>query len=273
MADVWGIRIREAVESELHWRLPRSHFQLGQAIDGDLFAPPNAPAAPWGPVAETLLRRLRGRSADDGWFELDSWGNGFLQLESGGTVILGPQTGTRACVACVTNADRRRNARGMTMPRPISLGEVLAWKPLRRLGIALPAAASYGISPPPRDRSASMAGDRTVLSASEDERFVLTHGDNYGHLECRGVDGSWQVTETVAEYMPAGAGRRYLRRVGEAYGEFQRRRGNDWESECSMGARRQRLYLIDSRFEMLTDAEYERRCRSTLTPSPASCGS
>ena len=179
----------------------------------------------------------------------------------------------------MADADRRRSARGTTMPRPISLGEVLAWQPAHKLGIAIPAAASAPAGPAPSDRPAAAWHDRTELSAADGERFIVVHGDNYGRIERRGADGLWLLdTETVAEYMPAGCDRRYLRRVGEAYGEFQCRRGNGWESEYPGEARRQRLYLIDSRFEVLTDAEYERRHRSMSRGAPnawplASCSS
>lgn len=237
---------------------------------------PHVPAprqpSPWASAAEALLRKLRGRSADDAWFELDRWGNGFLQLESGGTVILGAQSGSRASSSTVANAERRRNARGRTMPRPVSLGEVVAWPQAQRLGIAFPRAAATALPLPPRDGPATAPDDRTELSAAESERFVLMHGDNYGHLECRDASGSWRVVETLAEYMPAGTQRRYLRRVGEAYGEFQRRGNAGWESECRAGTYRQRLYLIDGKFEMLTDAEYERRHGSAIDSPSASLG-
>ena len=68
-------------------------------------AAPRQPS-PWTSAAEALLRKLRGRSADEAGFELDRWGNGFLQLESGSTVILGAQSGSRASASTVANAER-----------------------------------------------------------------------------------------------------------------------------------------------------------------------
>jgi hypothetical protein len=128
---------------------------------------------PWTSAAEALRLKLRGRSEDDGWLELDIWGNGFLQLESGGTVILGEQAGTRESPSRVAGrADRRRRPCGTSMPRPISLGEVLAWKPVRRLGIALPVAASHELQLSPPNRPATVPEDRTVLSAAKGERFI-----------------------------------------------------------------------------------------------------
>lgn len=245
--------------------MPRGHHDGGslQAPQRNLPSPPGATRQlrwPGTSYSEPRLCPRGARSADGDLLELDSWGNGFVQLQSGGTLVLGPQAGATATSASsMATAAGRCSARDATMTRPVSLGEVLASAPLRRRGIALPATdgAATLVTPQPWPAAASM--ESTVLSAAEGERFILVHGDNYGCMEKRCTDGTWRPLETVAEYMPAGIHRRYLRRVGETHGEFQRRTGAAWQSEGLTGVRQHRLYLIDGRFEILTDAEYERR--------------
>lgn len=221
-----------------------------RSLEDDTAATPAASAhggETWARTTKALLRRIGHRRTGRDRVDLDGQGNAFLHLESGGTVVLGPQP------------PRRCTAGEATMARPISLGEVLAWAPSRKLGIVLPA-ASPSIAPAPSPGFPVNLADRsTVLSASAGERFVLVHGDNYGRVEWRRADGAWETVETVAEYMPAGTDRRYLRQVGEVYGQFQQRSDGAWRSESPTGLRGLRLYLIEGRFEMLTDAQHARR--------------
>lgn len=183
----------------------------------------------------------------DGQLEQVCQGNAFLQLHVGNKEAMeGLQAGTAT----------RRSA-GITMPRPVSLGEVLGWSAARKANLSLPS-----VSPlcGPHSSTCSITS-HTVLAAWPGERFVLRHGDNYGHVQTRRPDGGWETVAAVADYMPAGADRRYLREVGNAYGEFQRRRSGTWVSESPAHGRQVRLYLIDGRFEMLTDAQHARRAR------------
>ncbi len=197
---------------------------------------------PHTPAAGELLRWL-GRVRDQ--LKQDrQGGNHALYSSIGGAVVLGPLRAAEAALRV-----------GVTMARPVSLGEVLGWSPAQKMGITLPCAA-----PCAHLRSPACAShDHTVLSASQGERFVLRHGDNYGHVEVRQGDGKWEPVAAVADYMPAGIGRRYLREVGKVYGEFQRRRSGSWVTEPAPHGRRVRLYLIDGRFEMLTDEQHALR--------------
>lgn len=172
--------------------------------------------------------------------ERDHQGNRFLHLRGGGTVALRPHDAAMA-------APQSR----ATMSRPVSLGEVLGWSAAQKRGLSLPRASHCaGIQPPTSEPDGCC-----MLSAAQAERFVLQHGDNYGHVEVLRPDGAWESVALAADYMPAGAGRRYLREVGKRYGEFQRRLGGTWISERVHGTQ-VRLYVIDGQFEMLTDEQY-----------------
>lgn len=228
----------------LDWGDPRRHAMNGDDAVRRLPPRPSSVAhamvGPWESAGSKPLWRIGTACAEGNRSEQDGQGNRFLHLKGGGTVVLRP------CDAAMAPP---RN--GTTMPRPVSLGEVLGWSEARRKGLTLPCALHCGSSQWPT----SGPGGCSVLSASPAERFVLRHGDNYGHVELRRPDGTWEPVATAADYMPAGAGRRYLREVGKLYGEFQRCHGGSWTSEREHG-RQLRLYLIDGRFEMLTDEQY-----------------
>ena len=197
------------------------------------------------PNSSMLLRRISPlRAADGAATEQDHQGSALLHLGAENTAM-------SRCKQAGTAAGRVAD----TMSRPVSLGEVLGWSAARRSGLTLPSASPFSDPHPGTCTGAGL----TVLSAWQGERFVMRHGDNYGQVQVRRGDRAWENVGAVADYMPAGNGRRYLREVGNAYGEFQLQRNGAWVSESAANGRQVRLYLIDGRFEMLTDEQHGRR--------------
>jgi hypothetical protein len=231
------------------------------------------------------------RDGEGNHLEIDAHGNGYVILKGGGTVVVGgldpalvsqlkaepqyagsllelaTQLAAQAPAAvCLAGA-------GLVLPRAISLADALSWQAVRNIVLGIPgqaAAIALLAVAPPNGLNAD-----PVLSAIPSERFIQRPGESYGRVEKMEADGTWVLDQTVAEYMPAGVDRRYVRLENERYGEFQIRdpEKNDWVSELESGQRNVRTFLIDGRFEILTDEEFRRRSEPlinvTVSPGPA----
>jgi len=224
------------------------------------------------------------RDAEGNRLEVDAHGNGFVVMRDGSTIITGPLDSSLSRLRSEPNfagsftsalsgmsAEAGLATLGLALPRAVSFAEVLSWDSVRALAGTLPELAKPGFILFLLACPSNGPDGGTVLSAAESERFVQRPGDNYGRLETRNEDGGWSLSQTLAEYMPAGTDRRYVRLENEEYGEFQVRHGNEWVSERQSGERNVRMYLIEGRFEILTDAEFERR-RNPLINVPVNPG-